>query len=253
MREASTGPRDRSYREWLPRSELRRHVAAVWLERSRPDGTPHRDRVLPDGCIDIVYGRNLWVRGPETEARAVRYPADSTFVGFRFRPGAAAAVLGAPASELVDRRVPLDALWGSAADELVETLAAAPSLIGVVERLEAAIVTRARQAPPDPLIEAVARRVASVPASVASLAEAFGVSERQLRRRCHCGLGYGAKTLARIARFQRFRALAEHDRGLGLAALAASAGYSDQPHLTRECRRLAGETPRAHLTRVRSQ
>jgi AraC-like DNA-binding protein len=31
--------------------------------------------------------------------------------------------------------------------------------------------------------------------------------------------------------------------GDGLAALAFAAGYADQAHLTRECRRLAGRTP----------
>jgi AraC-like DNA-binding protein len=31
----------------------------------------------------------------------------------------------------------------------------------------------------------------------------------------------------------------------GLAALAALAGYADQPHLTRECRTLTGCTPAA--------
>ncbi|GGB64488.1 hypothetical protein GCM10011505_51070 [Tistrella bauzanensis] len=30
---------------------------------------------------------------------------------------------------------------------------------------------------------------------------------------------------------------------LGLADLAAAAGYADQPHMTRDCRRLAGLPP----------
>jgi AraC-like DNA-binding protein len=60
-------------------------------------------------------------------------------------------------------------------------------------------------------------------------------------------LGYGPKTLERILRFQRFRALAARRPYLGLAELAAVAGYADQSHLTRECRRLAGGTPTSLL------
>jgi AraC-like DNA-binding protein len=38
-------------------------------------------------------------------------------------------------------------------------------------------------------------------------------------------------------------ALARRFDYLGLAALAAMAGYSDQPQVTRECRRISGLTP----------
>jgi AraC-like DNA-binding protein len=44
-----------------------------------------------------------------------------------------------------------------------------------------------------------------------------------------------------VLRFQRAIRLAPQIDSLGL--LAAEAGYADQAHLTRECRRLAGITP----------
>jgi AraC-like DNA-binding protein len=86
---------------------------------------------------------------------------------------------------------------------------------------------------------------------VSTLGDALGLSERQLRRRFADAVGYGPKTLARVLRFQRFLALAAANRagagrwreGDGLAGLAFAAGYADQAHLTRECRRLAGRTP----------
>jgi AraC-like DNA-binding protein len=75
------------------------------------------------------------------------------------------------------------------------------------------------------------------------------MSERQLRRRCLAAVGLPPKLLQRMLRFQGFLALA-HARGLAradLSALAAEAGYADQPHLTRECVRLAGRPPVAVL------
>jgi AraC-like DNA-binding protein len=58
------------------------------------------------------------------------------------------------------------------------------------------------------------------------------------------------KALHQVRRLQKTLALAAGDSALGLAALADRAGYSDQAHLTRQCRTLTGLTPRQLLTTV---
>ena len=79
-------------------------------------------------------------------------------------------------------------------------------------------------------------------ATLDTLAAHVGLSPRSLRRFSQSQFGYGAKTLERILRLQRFlrqsRALPQHS----LAMLAADAGYADQAHLSREARELAGMT-----------
>jgi len=85
-------------------------------------------------------------------------------------------------------------------------------------------------------------------AGAGELADAVGLSTRQLHRRCTVAFGYGPATLARILRFQRFVRSAlggGHHRSVPLAGLAACAGYADQAHLSRECRAITGETPSA--------
>jgi AraC-like DNA-binding protein len=116
------------------------------------------------------------------------------------------------------------------------------------------------------LTRAAALGLAVPGARVAELGAELGISERQLRRRFADAVGYGPKTLARILRFQRFLALAADEAAQGgsgapvasyrwappprvdLAGLAFAAGYADQAHLTRECRRLAGRTPAELVT-----
>nr|WP_281381784.1 helix-turn-helix domain-containing protein [Conexibacter arvalis] len=83
---------------------------------------------------------------------------------------------------------------------------------------------------------------------VRALADGLGVSERQLLRRFRTAVGYGPRTLARVLRFQRFLAgiwepSGATAEGVELGRLAADAGYADQSHLVRDCRRLAGATP----------
>lgn len=233
--------------EWPPPSALERHVACVWVERSG-----RAEPLLPDGAVELVWsGRGLFVRGADTRPYPVgRFP-DRTFVGLRFRPGAASEVLGLRGAELADARVGVSVLWGrSEMERLEEMLHACGSPRKAAGVLEAAVEARIHEAP-DPAVEkVVAALAARVPeVRVSALARWIGLSERQLLRRCTAALGYGPKTLDRIFRFQRFRSLALRRPQLGLAELAAAAGYADQPHLTRECVRLAGESPTAFVAR----
>jgi AraC-like DNA-binding protein len=109
--------------------------------------------------------------------------------------------------------------------------------------------------PPDPLVsEAVRGLMPWRTAGVTSLSASLHVSETQLRRRCRTAVGLAPKALHRMLRFQGFLALVQqaiaHGRvpaGGGLALLALRAGYADQSHLTRECVRLTGVSPRVFL------
>jgi AraC-like DNA-binding protein len=239
-----------SFAQARPRPELTGQIASLWLERG--GGAWRRSRVLPDGFVDLIWGNRLWVRGPDTRNHPVRYPSDATFVGIRFHPGAAAPLLGVPASELVDRRVYLTDLWGRAAVTLEEGLAATQSVSGVMRALQDAVWERAAgSGQPDAIVTAVVAATAerSSPTDIRGLARRLNVSERQLRRRCCAALGYGPKTLDRILRLQRVLALARRQPTLTIGVLATRAGYADHAHLARECRRLSGETPRTLLGR----
>lgn len=209
--------------------------AVLW--RSRVD-RPGLTRVLPDGCLDIIAtgSGDLFVAGPDTTAHLTAFPPGTEFTAVRFRPGAGPAVLGVPADELTDRRVPLDALWPAArVRALAGLLARAERPAAALEAAVAAVPLRADLR--DPLAAGIARRLRAG-TDVAALAATLGLSERQLRRRSHAAFGYGPKTLARILRMHRALALVR--AGTPTADAAAGTGYADQPHLSREVRALAG-------------
>lgn len=227
--------------ERAPRPSLGRHIACAWAERS-----DRRDPLLPDAAVELVWSRHgLFVRGADTRAHAIDAFPERTFVGVRFRPGAAADVLGLHGAELADARVGVSEIWGRAEMEQWESrLASCTSVEEAAAVLEDIVCTRVRGIP-DAAVEAVVVALSEQRVYVRDLAGQIGLSERQLRRRCTDAFGYGPKTLDRILRFQRFRTLVSRHAGLGLAELAAAAGYADQPHLTRDCVRLAGKTPAA--------
>jgi AraC-like DNA-binding protein len=206
-------------------------VACLWARRM--DGAPARIR--PDGCADVVWrsGRGAFVAGPDTGPVLSSSPPGTMIVGVRFAPGAGGPALGHPLSDLRDLRVGL----GELDAELDRALGGDLEPAEALRRLAA---FAAAKAPPDAAVSEAARRLADPSARVTSLAADLGLSERQLRRRCDAAVGYGPKTLQRVLRFRRFLALGA--RG-DLAGAAYAAGYADQAHLSRECRRLAGLAP----------
>jgi AraC-like DNA-binding protein len=274
------------YRELAPRAELSDVLACTWhqhvtgdrAQRVVPDGCVD---------LIWLAGRRLIVAGPATQVSMAALPAGSATVGVRFAPGAGAGLLGLPLSELRDRDVGVCELWGmEVADRLEAALAGSSSAAEQRELLEAALLARrARAAPVDRLVLAAAAAVGGprvsgasgsagaspvrgAPPRVRDLGDALGVSERQLLRRFRAAVGYGPKTFARVMRFQRFVTAAWADpavalgdgagaagsggagsgSGGGLGRLALDAGYADQAHLSRECRSLAGATPRQLMT-----
>jgi AraC-like DNA-binding protein len=175
-------------------------------------------------------------------------------VGMRLRPGAAGVLLGVPPSELMDLSVPADALWGRAGTALGDRVDAAGSPLEALTALQQGMIARRlTEADPDPLVtEAVRLLMPGRATGVAALPRLLAVSERNLRRRCQAAVGLGPKTLHRTLRFQGFLARAQLAFATGrspdgLAELALRSGYADQAHLTRECVRLTGTTPRAYL------
>ncbi|MGW0818430.1 helix-turn-helix domain-containing protein [Streptomyces viridiviolaceus] len=210
--------------------------AVVWTNTPSGSGA---GRVLPDGCMDLLWkeGR-LLVAGPDTRAY-VTEDAPARWAGIRFPPGTAPALLGVPARELRDRRVDLADLWPAA--EVRRVTARVNAAADPVSGLEEVALSRAADTePPDPLLR---RIVAALDAGrpVAATADELGVTARQLHRRSLAAFGYGPKTLARVLRLQRALTLARG--GLPLAETAARAGFADQAHLTREVGELAGATP----------
>jgi AraC-like DNA-binding protein len=240
-----------SYREMAPPPRLAEHVECLWIHRVGDGEGVYHQPVFPDGRIDVVaVGDDVAVAGPARRPTTMALAPGTVTLGVRFRPGAAPALLGTGAPDLRDRDTALDDLWGRDGAVLAERFAGTRGWRGrlqvVVDHLTGRLAA-ARAL--DPMVMGVAAALADHPGrSVVDLADAAGLSERQLRRRVEDAVGHPPRTLARILRFQRFL---DGARAAGperdLARLAAETGYADQPHLTRESRSLGGLPPGALL------
>jgi len=226
---------------------LRETFAAVWIHRMTSERIPPVI-ITPDATVDLQWFRGtLRVAGPDKEAQVERVGPNEAVVGFRFRPAAAARWLGISLAELTNQRCPLEDVLGKRAQQMAKRVRQDGSIGALVHSIADAMAGEGTLRVPDAAMAAaydlVRRGAPSNLHLVSWLMAELGMSERTLRRRFNDAFGYGPKTLDRILRYQRFLEISGRS-DVSLVNAASAAGYSDQAHLVRECRRLTGATPR---------
>ncbi|MFC7625198.1 helix-turn-helix domain-containing protein [Microlunatus sp. GCM10028923] len=242
-----------SYVERPPIPELSGMVRTVWIQRTGE--AAYLQRHLPTGGVElrVPVGGPPMLAGPLTGPSIELIPPRTTLVGIRFHPGSAPP-LPSVLDDLVDQRIRLAELWGEA-DRLEEAVAAAATPERALGVVQARLLAQYRRTPVDPLVGAAVRALMPwQPVNIDALAGHLALSASQLRRRCLQAVGMSPKVLQRTLRFQGFLALAQAGTRAsgrrssdGAAGLAIDAGYADQAHLSRECLRLTGLTPRQLL------
>lgn len=251
------------YQEFPPDRSLASIVKCFWLLEDSP--APHGpvDAVVPDGCPEIIvhYGdrftedtagqhlvqSDVIVSGQLTGPLMLRPTGWVGMVGARLQAHGLFPVLGVPMHELVDRRVPLEAICSGVSTlqaRIVEAgsdrervgylemflkrkLAERGALDAVVQHNVQAIFARGGQISPD------------------QLAHCAGLTVRQLERRFQVSVGVSPKFLCRIV---RFRAIFDRlQNSTPWSNIALDCGFFDQSHLIRDFKLFAGQSPTAFL------
>jgi AraC-like DNA-binding protein len=234
------------YREFRPEERLRPVVECGWL---RSGSSAFSIRVMPDGCVDVFVTADgvVMIAGPANTFFDMPAGDHDVLAGLRLRPGAAAAVIGCPASEFTNLRLPLDSAFGVTGSRLADSVLGATTPRERIALLANAVADYFART--EPVFDrSVARAVSLLrgqpDTQVSTLAAEVGLSERQLRRRFKGAVGYGPKRLGRVFRFQHLLDLVYASRGRdNWSQLAASAGYADQSHMINECVALTGGPP----------
>jgi AraC-like DNA-binding protein len=238
------------YAEISPGPALGAAVECLWLLET---DSPNPEPVLPDGRIELIIhleGRvrasdggpmrlqpQALIAGQLTGPRWLQPQGRVRALGVRFRPGGAAAAMRVPLHELTGREAPLDDIFGAAGGRLTDRVMNAgcdAARKAAVEEFLLPRIERRRPSPIDGPLAAILRRRGNL--RVGELRR-FGLGERQLLRRFRDEVGLGPKSLCRALRLQA--ALTARSGGSWTDA-ALEAGFSDQAHLARDLRALAG-------------
>ena len=273
------------YREFVPCEALQADVYAFFSFVPGPIlGRPHRPLLreiafgeaplcapqFADGHVSLTFelgqscdGNGRWyvdsralrgtVIGPMSAVgRTERGDLPAT-VGAFFRPARVAPFLRVPISDLTDRAVATDDVWGTAGSRLPSELGELDEAARI-DRLESVLLTHlarnrqpARRLDVDRLAASVIRRQGRV--TVDAMARAAGVSRQHLSREFRERIGVPPKLYTRLLRFQSALVYAGARERVDWARAAIDIGYADQSHMIAECRQFAGLTPRTLASR----
>lgn len=246
-RRLEDGVRHSVYRTWAPDPVTSAAVRCSWLG---VPGWARTIRLLPDGCVDIVWdGGRLTAVAVGSAPGVFDVPPAGHRIGVRLRCGAAGGLLGEHFTAFVPGQVALSELVsertsavGRAEDRLAEITTPDEGRV-ILLNLVAGWLRRGPG--PDPMMPSVVRLLAGPTSRVDLMSERLGVSERALRRRVRAAVGMSPKELHRILRFRGFMTCLPRiaEGHTSVAVVAADLGYADQSHLGRECRRLSGSSP----------
>ena len=269
------------YREFLPCEALRAHVYAIFSFAPALHSTqPHRPLLrevafqdatfcspqFADGHASMVFelGRTCgsdgrWaadsiglrgtVSGPMSGVGRTEGSDRPEMIGIYFRPAGVAPFLRIPMSDLTDRAVVVEDLWGTSGSRLPGELSGLREEDRIAH-VESALLARLGAGRRWTDTVDVARLAAHVvrrrgQVTVAGLARAAGVSRQHLTRAFRAHLGIGPKLYGRLARFQSGLVYAGCRGNIKWADVAVEMGYADQSHMIAEFRRFSGLTPEA--------
>jgi len=248
------------YQEYYPNLPLNRYVECFWtLEGNSEPGAPEPERVLPDGCAELIlnFGDRFIQHngdGPQTQPlnflvgqitrpMLISPTGKAELIGIRFHPGGTSPFFRLPMKSLTNEAVELELLSRPIAQRITERVQHLPTLPLKIVELERVLVTAIQTENCDHWLPGIANQIvlSGGVISVDDLANTAGVSHRQLERRFLRDVGVTPKVLCRILRFQQVFRIVESDPTW--ATVAVDCGYYDQAHLIRDFRQFAEQTP----------
>jgi AraC-like DNA-binding protein len=239
---------------WVPSEDLAEVALYYWFVTwDRTGQAPYEQEVLTQPYPHLVL--ELDRSTGDTTSRLVgvsrrrftrRLEGAGRVAGIAFQPGALFPWLGFPLARLTDRMIPLAGHLGVDARALERAV-----LLAEDDRAAAAALERFLRGRPtavDPsvaLVRRVMERVTREPVilRVEELSAEIGMGARALERLFHRSVGVSPKWV--IRRLRLIEAARRLDAGelLSFGDLAASLGYFDQAHFTRDFKALVGRTP----------
>ena len=239
------------YQEHTPQAALASLVRCYWtVSGHAAELNPAVNRVLPDGCMDVIFdlrdssaGGGIVV-GAMLTASVFHHVGRIDMLGVRFVPGAAPLFLRAPAGELTASTLPADSLWHDSRDLQSQLL----ECVNARERLTLLDRYLLDRMQPRDGAESALQGMALIERArgllrVELLCRSLGVNERALQRAFANQVGLTPKQAIRIMRFRHAVSQLQGARRGTLASIALNCGYADQAHFTREFRELAATTP----------
>ncbi len=254
-----------NYQTYQPHPDLEPLVKLYWTLEVPATGEAHRQRIIPDGCLEMAFILGDDIKRYTTGDAFVMQPRAMVLgqitvpffiepTGYvdcfavRFYPYGLANFLDTPIKELANTETPLSALFGDAiADALAQQIRLAEdteSRIAIIERFLFKKLND--QASIDNIVKATidSMFLTSGAVSIKQMLANDGSKRRQLERKFTAQVGMSPKQLSKVIRLQAVLKMMLTQRPERLSQIAYESDYYDQAHFTRDFKEFTGMTPK---------
>lgn len=259
------------YREYPIPTVLIPFVRLIWsLECDRSIHDAGSERILPDGCVELVFhfrdpfytafaNQECYAQpqgflvGQMNEFIEIAPHGRVGFVAVRFSAQGAYRFLPGSLKRIAGGIVATKDIWKDADGETIDCIATAPTMrrrIAIVEALlkKYLALTQREDILVDRALELIQLHAGTL--RIAEVASVVGASSRQLNRRFESAVGVTPKQFSRVSRFVHALNELRSHRNTPLTEIALSCGYFDQAHFNHEFRQFAGFQPTELFTRA---
>ena len=213
-------------------------------------GDPYR---IQNGARAAPENFDSFIAGLSDVAGYVEGTGLSAGVQVNLTPIGGRLLTGLPMHQLTNTVLTVEDAFGPASSELIERLREAitwGARFQIIDRFIQARLLAASERPEAMVWAYAMLRRTTGAATVASLADALGYSQKRLIAQFREHLGLPPKTLARVMRFESAVRMIRSEHSPDWAQIVVDCGYYDQAHLIREFKQFAGMTPGEYASRL---
>lgn len=239
-------------------------IQCYWTLDASPEITASRQRIIPDGCMELIfhYGDlyrqyhedgssrlqpRCFIYGQITTSLEIEASGVTGIFAARFYPAGLLPFIRVPVKQLENKATPLAEVFGQEAAQLEQNILQAGTTDDRIRICSDFLMQclRGQQAAD----QAIASFLAIIwqmrgQGSVQEYAEELKLSRRQLERKCAQAIGLSPKQLARVARMQHTLMVLREKQFNRLTDVAYDLDYYDQAHFIRDFREFTGLSPR---------
>lgn len=257
-----------NYQTYTPSEDLSAFIKCHWTLEVPAEMSGTRQRILPDGCIDVafIFGDDVlrvlpngsgipqpraMVLGQITEAFDVEPTGHVDSFAVRFYPHGFGCFVCTPLKAFANKETPLEHVFGD--EETTRLQHALVRAKDTAERIAIAEGFFRERLTHASTIDHVVRETVDLmlrtkgATSVDSLVNGSRSNQRDLERRFNSKVGVSPKQLAKVIRLQaalQEMAGGQHDN---LTSVAYECEYYDQAHFIKDFKEFSGVSPKEYL------
>ncbi|OGU37285.1 MAG: hypothetical protein A2068_12645 [Ignavibacteria bacterium GWB2_35_6b] len=257
-----------NYFEIIPNKFLSSYINCYWVLEGKSDLIYENcERVLPDGCIELIinfkepfsqFSENnkfetqpqSFVVGQIKNYKLLKPSSNFSMIGIRFNPQGAHNFFEFPLYEIFSQTVDAEFIWGNETKELCERILSS-NLSQKIILLEKFLLKKF-------FVKKTSNNIIKTSLdfinndksifTVEKLSTKLGISKRHIERNFKEHVGIPPKTFLKIRRLQNVFKHIQNKKQIDWLTLSYISGYYDQSHFINDFREFSGMNPSEYLS-----